>query len=182
MSRTIPTTHDLATELEHLARELRRDGPKAHTMARLLEERGFSSASGASGGSHGNSELTPTEAAAARPNHWTGTRAALYDGYRDAYRSACNLRDTIGRILSHGDIEATARHNRQPGSGPCMACTRDVPGTSTDRLRSGFCNACRMRWTREGRPDRAAFIRRRLAEVTPPEPEHVDPTQHPATT
>lgn len=178
MSRTVPPLPDLATELERLAAEIRRDGTNALRMARLLEDRGWPTTSGAAGnGSRGSSELTATEAAASRPNPWDGTRDKLYASLSETYKAACNLRDTIGLVMGHGDVDATERHRRQPGSGPCLACTKDVPGTENDRLRSGFCNACRMAYQRAGRPDRPRFIRERMAELAPPEPEHVDPTQ-----
>lgn len=181
MSRTVPPMPDIAHELERLAKEIRRDGTAALRMARLLEDRGWPTTSGAagSGGGRSTSELTSTEAAASLPNKWTGIRSDLYEAMSATYKAACHMRDTLGYVMGHGDIEATERHHRQPGSGPCMACTRDVPGTEGDRLRSGFCNACRMKWTRDGRPDRAVFIRRRQQELSPPDTQHVDPTQHP---
>jgi hypothetical protein len=43
----------------------------------------------------------------------------------------------------------------------CRACERPVTNTPDDRLRSGYCNACRMAWTRQGQPDRALFERNR---------------------
>lgn len=46
---------------------------------------------------------------------------------------------------------------RTPGGGDCTACGRYVSGATDDRLRSGYCDACRKAWERAGRPDRAAF-------------------------
>lgn len=53
----------------------------------------------------------------------------------------------------------------------CAACERIVANTPNDRLRSGYCNACRMAWIRAGRPDRSAFERTRRGLDTAPEPE-----------
>ena len=60
-------------------------------------------------------------------------------------------------------------------AGICRACERTVTGSDDDRLREGFCDACRKawkrlqsRWTddrRPGAPDRAEFERRRRAEA-----------------
>lgn len=50
----------------------------------------------------------------------------------------------------------------------CAACLRPVANTPSDRIRSGYCGACYMAWTREGRPERVAFERtRRGVDTTP---------------
>lgn len=87
----------------------------------------------------------------------------------------------VDKTMHHADpASADERRPRRSGSGPCHACTKDVPGTHDNRLRSGWCNACRMafeRWTVEsGVRDRAAFERHRLAESQPDELLRVDPT------
>ena len=46
-----------------------------------------------------------------------------------------------------------------PGAGTCQRCERWVSGSSSDRIRSGWCEACFKRWTRAGRPDRTEFNR-----------------------
>lgn len=48
----------------------------------------------------------------------------------------------------------------------CEACGRTVAGTPTDRLRSGYCDACRKAWDRAGRPDRVQFQHNRHREVS----------------
>lgn len=69
------------------------------------------------------------------------------------------------RILNAGD----GRRGRQSSLGQCQACGRDVPGTSVDRLRSGYCDrvagppvgpawsGCYRMWIDQGRPDRVRF-------------------------
>lgn len=56
-------------------------------------------------------------------------------------------------------------------SGYCAACDRWVPGTSADRLRSGYCEKHYRAWLRDGRPhDRAEWERdRRRAERNDPQ-------------
>lgn len=39
----------------------------------------------------------------------------------------------------------------------CQACGREVAGTSSDRIRSGYCMADYQAWTRKGRPYRTQF-------------------------
>lgn len=39
----------------------------------------------------------------------------------------------------------------------CQACQREVANTPIDRLRSGYCPMCYMRWIRAGRPYRLTF-------------------------
>lgn len=62
-------------------------------------------------------------------------------------------------ILKAGEDE----RGRQSSVQRCEACERTVPGTPADRLRSGFCDACRKRWARtdqgSGRMDRHTFVR-----------------------
>lgn len=53
----------------------------------------------------------------------------------------------------------------------CQACERTVANTPKDRLRSGYCMACRKAWDRAGRPDRVAFEQTRRGLDTMPEPE-----------
>lgn len=53
----------------------------------------------------------------------------------------------------------------------CQACERTVANTPNDRLRAGYCDACRKAWERAGRPDRAAFERTRRGLDTAPAPE-----------
>lgn len=60
---------------------------------------------------------------------------------------------------------ADAKQGRRLSIGICNACGRDVPGTSNDRLKSGYCTSvkgidpsgCYEQWIGEGRPDRLRF-------------------------
>lgn len=90
----------------------------------------------------------------------------LADQAFDALRSAA---DAVRRLLPASQSEVESMRGRQTSTaGACVACGRDVSGSARDRLRAGFCDACRKAWEREGKPDRAAFIaRRRAAQADP---------------
>jgi hypothetical protein len=50
----------------------------------------------------------------------------------------------------------------------CGACEREVTGTKSDRIKSGYCEACYRQWLREGKPYRNSFeLSRKLSEETP---------------
>ena len=47
----------------------------------------------------------------------------------------------------------------------CEACLREVAGTKSDRLRSGYCQACYQAWYREGMGYRLTFeLSRRVSD------------------
>ena len=137
------------------------------------------------GGSGGNSELTQTEAAALRGLPGDDEDDDRKDDWRFhvqpdpvgelieealaeldiAARALRKFEDKLGRILNAGD----GRRGRQSSLGQCQACGRDVPGTTIDRLRSGYCDrvagppvgpawsGCYRRWRDQGSPDRLRF-------------------------
>ena len=44
-----------------------------------------------------------------------------------------------------------------PGAGHCQRCNVWVSGSSSDRIKSGYCERCYKAWQRAGNPDRAEF-------------------------
>lgn len=68
----------------------------------------------------------------------------------------------LGTVTSTNPRELT-----KTGSGDCMACGRYCSGAVNDRLRAGFCNACRMAYKRAGSPDRFEFCRNTPAHDAP---------------
>ena len=69
-------------------------------------------------------------------------------------------------VLDRTDRLATPSGKEQTaGAGPCLACDTDVPGTAENRLRSGYCPACRKAWERAGCPDRSSFRSMRQARL-----------------
>lgn len=69
-----------------------------------------------------------------------------------AFRGVTTTRPNLGRVSSL--------------AGQCLCCQRDVLGTAEDRLRNGYCDACRKAWERAGRPDRAWFERQRREQAS----------------
>jgi hypothetical protein len=66
---------------------------------------------------------------------------------------------TVDRAYGYVENVRTKAAGRQSSlPGPCQCCGREVFGTEADQLRSGFCNACRMAWSRAGCPDRPPWI------------------------
>ena len=67
-----------------------------------------------------------------------------------------------GRFQNVQRIEDTMKGRPQrSGQGECRACETFCSGDGEDRLRSGYCNPCRVAWDRAGRPDRGQFERER---------------------
>lgn len=60
--------------------------------------------------------------------------------------------ERLGMWLDH---RADGRRGRQPSGGNCMACKRWVTGGKDDKIRMGYCDACRKAWDRyaEGKAD-----------------------------
>jgi hypothetical protein len=94
--------------------------------------------------------------------------AGLLDTARQAMEAA---EDRLVWVLGLKPVEGELVGQHKT-AGVCRACQRTVTGSDDDRLRSGYCDACRKAWGRElsawtdegrpGAPDRAAFERRRL--------------------
>lgn len=116
----------------------------------------------------------PTSGGIADP---TGQAAELALAHRHDYIKRCALaalRD-LSRAVAHaqgfaGNLSEGLRVATKPvtqpaGQGDCLACGRYVTGHPNDRLRSGYCPACYMTWTRRGRPDRTRFERTRRREL-----------------
>lgn len=57
------------------------------------------------------------------------------------------------------------------GQGNCLICDRVCTGIGEDRLRSGYCPACRVAYKRAGSPDRAEFMRQRRDQLAAPDDE-----------
>lgn len=159
-----PTPAQLASELRRLAKLLEDHGDRAVEMAPVLAARGFPAVTLGSPGGRGSSELTSTEAAADAPAPYADVDVQLDRWVRLAWAVTTKGQDLVARITSHAapDSEHEGRATGSAGAGHCLACDRWVPGTHNDRLRAGFCNACRasyQRW-RQVRPhgDRTGFV------------------------
>jgi hypothetical protein len=83
---------------------------------------------------------------------------AIRNDIDTAWETLIRAEDAM-RYLRHGD---QLRAARQTTLSSCQACERDdVPNVGNDRIRSGYCHACFIAWTRtdygNGRQDRVAF-------------------------
>lgn len=163
------TIEDLQRRARH---DVRRDGFPAATLG--------------DGTSRGTAELTSVEAAA-DARGFAGTVG--WDGYAGVDGQPVPvpvpMSDPVGEvvrelldILARMDRDASAvirrlgylryvgesaRGRVDSTAGDCLCCERNVAGTEVDRLRSGFCDACRKAWERGGRQDRHRFILERRA-------------------
>lgn len=166
-----PHPAKLARQLRQLAQALDDHGERAVELASVLAARGFPASTLGAPGGRGTAELTSTEAAADRRDPFANVDRDL-DRWLDlAFRVTAHGQDLITRITTHAglDTEHQGRATGSAGAGHCLACERWVPGTHDDRLRAGFCNACRVSWQgwRNRNPfgDRQAFIRWRQARA-----------------
>lgn len=160
----------LAGQLEALVAILRKDpdckcGHKtkaehAHHVAK--------SAYGAPGSNQGGrgskgDHSDPTYAAFMRPDvsdHWLDDLSLYAENVMSSGANLARLVHDLGTITPTSPRELSAN-----GSGDCQACGDFNSGAVNDRLRGGFCNACRMAYQRAGCPDRFEFCRDRRAQL-----------------
>jgi hypothetical protein len=64
-----------------------------------------------------------------------------------AFRLATSI---VGQTVAPAEAEA-------PGAGHCQRCSVWVSGSSSDRIKSGYCQRCYKAWQRAGNPDRMEF-------------------------
>lgn len=183
----IPTRPVLIAELRGFIKLLESTGAQAERMAPLLASRGFPTGTLGDGGSRGNSEHTSTERAAAHRDEWADADEKLARLYVELFAltgaGAQFITSLASRAASDEQHEGEGLARTGTNGGWCMACARWVPGTADDRIRSGFCNACRMAWNRkvsdDPHADRAEFIRHRPKHHAEDErPAPIDPKQH----
>lgn len=178
-----PSPTQLARLLRDTADLIDRHGPRALDMAPLLAARGWPTTTLGDGtGSRTDTDTTSTETAALTNTRFDGIDTRLDAAWLTTWRAATACAALVTTVTAHAapDTEHNGRATTHTGAGTCGACNKWVTGSSNDRLRAGWCNACRVsyqRWRdRTGHTDRAAFTRWRRAELTPTNPEHHDPT------
>ena len=124
--------------------------PRAHVALVAIQADGLPAGTRGeptSGGETGR----PTESAALARQELAAAHTALHadlEACRKFAMAAFYKANVIAGRIEPGDIPALA-----PGSGNCLACDRWVAGTSTDRIRSGYCPACATAWTRARQND-----------------------------
>lgn len=155
-----PRPNTIADQLEHTAKLLRQHGPRALTAADERTAIGYPSSTLGDGTPRGTTELTPTEASASqlleRGDRHLARQVDLALAMRLAWGASLRLQQLIVDTLGHADPDSSILP-KQTGAGYCGRCTQWVPGSENDRLRSGWCDACRKAWDRAGRPDRGLF-------------------------
>jgi hypothetical protein len=87
-------------------------------------------------------------------HHLTELALAHLQGMIDSYDS---FQKALVDIVRRANPDAA----RRDPSGSCIVCDRHVPGTASDRLRRGMCEADFRAWDRAGRPDLIDFKRER---------------------
>jgi hypothetical protein len=162
MTPTNPTTtlkktiHLLTTTLAQLTDTL-------HELH--LNHNGFPTSSGAEG-------ATPTLNDAGKPNG--------LDRYLNQPDPAAQDLATLTTTIQHTHTNALELHRittqwttptrrKEVTRGTdCLACTRYVPNTDTDRIRAGLCIACHRSWTRSQK-ERGEWLlqRRKQTDNTP---------------
>ena len=158
---------DMRLAVEEIQRIL---APFATPMFNELERRSKEVATpdgypaGGSGGGRSADPTSSTERAAMRriesmqADPTLLAMRAIRNDIDKAWEALIRAEDAM-RYLRDGD---QLRAERQTTLSSCLACERDdVPNVGNDRIRSGYCAACFMAWTRtdygHGRQDRVAF-------------------------
>lgn len=170
------TPRQIAAQLRAAARLLEQDGRLAIVAAGHLAARGWPTGTLGDGtGARSTTDLTSVESAVIgrlpdkdvpaelQAGHWDGVDYRLAALQRVAERAAVGLQALITDIVAHAqDLDPIP-----VGRGECAACSKicDPARNPNDRLRSGFCNTCRMRWDRAGRPPRVDWAHARRHEV-----------------
>lgn len=166
----------LADQLEAAVKTLRQYGPDA---ARLAQDWATPlRAAGERPGKGGISDPTST-VALAEPDPTADFAATLN---REATVVSSHLALLLSPVVELGRAAKSSipPPERKPasGAGHCEACAVWVDGTATNRLRAGYCNACRVAWSRwiaaGNPPDRSRFRVLRRKPEPPVEVEQVD--------
>lgn len=156
-----PQPATVAAYLRRLADMLEEHGPTATERAGVLAARGWPTTVTGNGRRSADTSSS-TERAALNPDPWAGIDEQLANHIRAIWKTATDIETDIVRILTH----ATTDDPVPPGTGSCQRCGRFCRPTAQrpdNRIRSGWCNACRMAWTRAGRPNRSTFNRNHTA-------------------
>lgn len=162
-----PTKDQWDRQMEYIRRlvdKLQDAGPALFQRDRETGQCDGFPASSLGGDGRGGSEGSSTE------------NAALADHRHDVIHDdavACRTNVDLGiehllnavRNTQHAASKSTDHIADHGPGGTCLACLREVKGTSVDRIRSGYCPACYRAWLRDGKPDRLRFERARRQEA-----------------
>lgn len=120
--------------------------------------------------------VLPDDHERAGKGEWTEAHDPVGDAIDHVFGS---LSEALGILVKAARSKAYAQNagaaaKRRPGTGgTCGCCGRLVTGMPDDRLRSGFCEACRKAYERDetyglgsAQPDRVAFVRTRREQLS----------------
>jgi hypothetical protein len=130
---------------------------------------GFPSSTLGDGMARSSSALTSVERAAEARTYHSPEPDNVGDAIRDVFNTLSAMADTATRMsrkvafVKHVATKAEGRISSLQGE--CQACQRSVSGAESDRLRAGYCDACRKAWERAGRPDRVGWERERRQDI-----------------
>jgi hypothetical protein len=90
------------------------------------------------------------------------SKGTVADPVWDSVRDIATMLDDMASLCQRIDqrvrfVTETGERAKESTIIHCNACEREVAGTSRDRIRSGYCQACYASWIRAGRPYRAVF-------------------------
>lgn len=130
---------------------------------------GFPARTMSDGMPSGSSALTSVERGAEARGFGQPEPDSVGDAIRsvfDALRQMSVLADKMLHSVGYVDHVASKSEGRVSSlAGDCQACGRDVAGTQADRMRASYCQACYRAWLRDGKPERAPWEVRRMAEL-----------------
>jgi hypothetical protein len=158
-----PTT--LAHHAQQTAHRLLTNGDTATRYAQLAEAGIGYTRPNLNASVAGGDRTSVVERAAA--SHERATATAWWNALDRLTRALTELEHAMNALLP----KTPTPHDTPPvGAGHCGCCTRWVSGSTTDRLRSGLCDACRqaVRRITQNDPtiDRGAAIARRRRTLT----------------
>lgn len=181
---TIRTAPKGPTQLDVVQRRLVAALARARTPA--PERDGYPTATGGSGARGQRTITVPDESgqpdavpvtgveatAIANVEHTRMDRDVVLDSAMEAFVHLLEAVNHLGAVTARLDaldrVSTPKGRSETGGAGTCAACSRWVAGSASDRIRSGYCDACRKAWERDGRPERASFERaRRKGEDEP---------------
>jgi hypothetical protein len=152
--------------------EIRHDSRKTHcrclecTVARLAQTGWPTTTTGDGRGGNDIEKLNGVESAATEMHPFAGMDTEFARLLRTFWLTARMVEDKVHKIRKHeSDTEQLA------GLGDCVACGHfcNPRKDPNDRRRNGYCNACRLAWTRwlKLNPDglRPDFVRARRAAL-----------------
>ena len=108
----------------------------------------------------------PTLSAVMRSMSGNTPQDPIFDAVKDLAHILSNIADLSQKADDRiRFITDTTSRIKEAQIINCEACRREVAGTKSDRLRSGYCQACYQAWYRSGMGYRMAFeITRRVED------------------